>query len=184
MNHRLARRISIAVAVFVLAVVAVMAVRSRSVEREDAAAAPDAADLAMQEIRLQEESAGRQWQLVADQASVFEEEGRTALRNITVRVRDRQRAWTIVGQEGDLYKQTRDFEIRDGVVVTSDDGMRLETSVLRWRNTDRRLWTDAPVRIVQEGTVVQGRGLEVRMSDEVATVQGPVRATFARGSRP
>jgi LPS export ABC transporter protein LptC len=167
----------------VVAVVAVLVVRSRSIPTDTMAAAPAPADLAMQEIRLQEESAGRHWQLVADQASVFEEEGRTALRNITVHVRDRERAWTIVGQEGDLYKQTRDFEIRDGVVVTSDDGMRLETSLLRWRNSDRRLWTDAPVRIVQDGTVVQGRGLEVRMTDEVATVRGPVRATFARGGR-
>jgi LPS export ABC transporter protein LptC len=181
MNQRLAHRILIAVAVFVLAVVTVLIVRSRSVETDTVASAPGPADLAMQEIRLQEESAGRHWQLVADQASVFEEEGRTALRNITVHVRDRQRAWTIVGQEGDLYKQTRDFEIRDAVVVTSDDGLRLETSVLRWRNGDRRLWTDAPVRLSQHGTVVEGQGLEVQMATEVATVRGPVRATFTPG---
>lgn len=184
MNHRLAHRVLlIVVAVFVLAVAGTLITRSRSVHMETTGAAPSSADLAIKEVRLQEESPGRRWQLVADEAAVFEQEGRTALKNITVHVRDRERSWTIVGQEGDLFKQTQDFEIRDQVVVTSDDGVRLETAVLRWHNEDRRLWTDAPVRILREGTVVQGRGLDVRMADDVTTVKGPVRATFTRRSQ-
>jgi LPS export ABC transporter protein LptC len=182
MNYRLAHRILIVVALFIVAVVGMLVVRSRSMRPEIVATAPSSADLAMKEVELQEESAGGRWHLVADEASVFEKEGRTALKNITVRVQDRERAWTIVGQEGDLYKETRDFEIRDRVVVTSDDGLRLETSVLRWENTARRLWTDAPVRIVRDGNVVLGSGLEVKMAEALTTVQGRVRATFARGS--
>jgi LPS export ABC transporter protein LptC len=184
MNHRLAHRILIAVALFVLAVAGMLVIRGRSVRTETATVAPSSADLAIKEVRLQEESPGSRWQLVADEASVFEQEGRTALKNITVSVRDRERSWTIVGQEGDLYKETQNFEIRDHVVVTSDDGLRLETSVLRWQNKARRLWTDAPVRITREGTLVVGRGLDVQMADEVTTVGGPVRATFARGGKP
>ncbi len=68
-------------------------------------------------------------------------------------------------------------------MVTADDGLRLETERLRWQNSDKRLWTDRPVKIVKDGTVVQGRGLSVMMADEVTTVQGPVRATFARGGK-
>jgi LPS export ABC transporter protein LptC len=181
MNHRLAHRILIVVALFIVAVVGTLVVRTRAMRPEVVSTPPSAADMDIKEIRLQEESRGSRWQLIADQASVFEDEGRTALKNITVNVRDRERAWTIVGQEGDLFKETRDFEIRHGVVVTSDDGLRLETAVLRWENDKKRLWTDQPVKIVQDRSVVTGRGLDVMMADEVTTVTGPVRATFTLG---
>ena len=50
---------------------------------------------------LQEQYAGgTSWQLTADQGAVFDRERRTTLRNIRVRVQDRERMWTIVGEEG------------------------------------------------------------------------------------
>ncbi len=49
--------------------------------------------------------------------------------------------------EGDLFHGRNNLEIRGNVVLTSSDGLRLETSVLRWSNEDKRVWTDAPVRI-------------------------------------
>jgi len=97
-----------------------------------------------------------------------------------VNVFERDRAWTIVGDEGDLYEASRNVEIRSNVVLTSSDGMRLETSVLRWQGQERRIWTDVPVRLSREGAVVNGTALEVRMGDEVTTLQGRVRATFTR----
>jgi lipopolysaccharide export system protein LptC len=72
--------------------------------------------------------------------------------------------------------------LRRNVVVTTGDGMRLETSVLRWQEGERRLWTDAPVRIYRENAVIDGTSLDVRMADESTTVQGRVRAIFRRGS--
>jgi hypothetical protein len=35
------------------------------------------------------------------------------------------------------------------------------------------------VRWYQDGTVVDGSGLDVRMAEEATTIQGRVRATFA-----
>jgi LPS export ABC transporter protein LptC len=180
-QRRLAQRILVVVALFVLTVAGMLVARSRSTQPETAQAPQPAAELEMKGIRLEEETRGRRWRLTADQASVFEEQGRTLLRNVNVRVDDRGRVWTIVGREGELVTATRDFEIRDGVVVASDDGIRLETSVLRWRNAEQRLWTDAPVRIVRDQAIVEGQGLEVRMEDDVTTVQGRLRATFHAG---
>ena len=56
-----------------------------------------------------------------------------------------------MGDEGELDHSTNDVEIRRHVVVTSDDGLRLETNVLRWDANERRLWTDAPVQITLRG---------------------------------
>ena len=117
------------------------------------------------------------WQLKADQALVFDGEGRTWLRQVDVKVDERHRWWTIVGEEGDLDRD-KNLEVRRNVVMTSDDGMRLETSVLRWHAGERRLWTDQRVRIVKSGAVIEGSALEVKMTDEATMIKGPVRAVF------
>ena len=106
----------------------------------------------------------------------------TKLRKPVANVYQRDRAWTIVGDEGELDRNTNNVEVRNTVVVTSDDGLRLETNVLRWQADERRLWTDAPVLLSRSGSVVRGTGLEVRMADETATVSGRVRATFVSSS--
>jgi len=69
------------------------------------------------------------------------------------------------------------------VVVTSSDGLRLETAVLRWEAEAKRLWTDAPVKLTRNGSIVLGSGLDVRMAEEATTISGPVRATFEIGRR-
>jgi lipopolysaccharide export system protein LptA len=112
---------------------------------------------------------------------MFDAEGRTALRSIAVDVLDRERSWTIVGEEGDLFQATKNLEIRKNVVLTSSDGVRLETSVLRWQGAEKRLWTDAPVRISRGGTVADGSALEVRMAEEYTTLAGRVHAVFTGG---
>jgi LPS export ABC transporter protein LptC len=180
---RLARRILAVVVLFVLVVAGILVVRGRDVRTEAVGPKPSAADLSINEVDLREETAGGgYWQLTADQAAVFNEEGRTVLHKVTVQVKDGERIWTIVGEEGDFFKETRNLELRRNVVVTSGDGMRLETSVLRWQEGERRLWTDAPVRIYRDNAVIDGTALDVRMADESTTVQGRVRAIFRRGS--
>jgi LPS export ABC transporter protein LptC len=180
--HRLAQRILAVVAVFVLIVTGMLIARSRTARTESSGPQPSAADLAIKDVQLQEESSrGSRWQLRADQASVFEQEGRTALRKVTVLVHDRDTVWTIVGDEGDFFKESRNLEVRRNVVLTSQDGLRLETTVLRWTDNKRLLWTDVPVRITRAGAVIDGSALDVHIDQEATTVKGRVRATFTEG---
>lgn len=167
------------VIVFVLVVAGILVTRSRTLRTESPDPAPSNADLSIKEVELHEESpGGSRWHLTADQASVFDAQGRTALRGVRVRVQGRDRVWTIQGEEGDFYRQTQNLEIRNNVVMTSGDGFRLETSVLRWLGAERRLWTDAPVRIHRHGVVIDGSALDVLTREETTTVSGRVRAVF------
>jgi len=105
--QRVASRILIVVAAFVIIVTGVLVMKSRNVRTEASGPATSAADLSIKEVELQEESAGgSRWRLVADQAQVFDQEGRTALRKVTVYVNDKEKNWTIVGDEGDLFKES------------------------------------------------------------------------------
>jgi LPS export ABC transporter protein LptC len=174
------------VALFIAAVTGTLVIRSRSARVEPAGPTTSSADLRIKEAELEEESGGVRWRLKAEQALVFEEEGRTALKRLSVTMIERDRTWTIVGEEGDLFQRTSNVEIRRNVVLTSSDGLRLETSVLRWQGAEQRLWTDVPVRMSRDGAVIDGTALDVRMGDETTTMTGHVRATFAKrpgGSR-
>jgi len=175
--QRLASRILIVVAVFIVAVTGILIARTRSVRVEPVGANPSKADLSIKEVQLEEDSGSVRWQLKADQALVYEDEGRTWLRQVNVKVDERDRSWTIVGEEGDLDR-AKNLEIRRNVVLTSNDGLRLETAVLRWDAGDKRLWTDSPVRIVRSGTVIEGTALEAKLSEEATTIKGRVRAVF------
>ena len=179
--RNLARVIFAVVALFVVAVTVTLVAKSRSAGVEPIGPALTTADLQVKEVDLEEEAKGVRWRLKAEQALIYDKEGVTQLRKLVANVYQRERAWTIMGDEGELDRSTNNVEVRRNVVVTSDDGLRLETSVLRWDASERRLWTDAPVLLSRRGSVVRGTGLDVRMADETATVTGPVRATFALG---
>jgi LPS export ABC transporter protein LptC len=182
--RNLARGILAIVVLFVVLVAGTLIVKSRTSRMESVDASPaSTADLRIKEVDLEEETRGVRWRLKAEQALMYEKEGRTTLRNLAVQVFQKDRSWTIVGEEGDLHQQTRNVEVRGGVVLTSSDGMRLETTVMRWDAADKRMWTDAPVTLSRDGSVVKGTGLQVLMDEEATTVSGRVHATFVARAR-
>ena len=181
--HTLARVILAVVAVFVVVVTATLVIKSRTARVEPLGPSPTNADLQIKEVDLEEEGQGVRWRLKADQALMYNAAGITKLQKVNASVYQRDRTWTIVGDEGELDRKTNNVEVRQNVVVTSDDGQRLETSVLRWDAERKRLWTDAPVTLSKSGSVVRGTALDVLMAEEATTVGGRVHATFVTGKR-
>src|SRR5207249_10685774 len=111
----LARAILVVVAVFVVAVGTTLVVRSRTARVEPSGPPPTSAELRIKEVDLEEVTKGVRWQLRAEQALVYEQEGRTNLRNLTVRVFHKDRSWTILGEEGDIDQKSKNVEARKNV---------------------------------------------------------------------
>ena len=132
------------------------------------------------EYDIQEDAKGGsyRWSLDAEQAESFPGTGKTVLRKVTIGVDEPGRRWKVTSDEGDLMQDTRNVELRGKVVLVSSEGLRVETSVLRWNNAEGRAWTDQPVTIYKGGGVVKGTGFEVRPSEEITLVHGRVTATF------
>src|SRR5262249_10254043 len=132
--HRLAHAILAVVVVFVLVVAATLYGRTRNREVEAIGPVPVKADLNVKEVRIGEEAGKVRWRLTAEQALIYDEkgDGRTELRRVNVEVDEPDRSWTIVGDEGQYLAKEKKIELRGNVVVTSSDGLRLETDVLRW----------------------------------------------------
>jgi len=182
---QLSRGILIGVALFLVIVVGLLFARGRGVKSEPTETLAGGADYRIKEVHLREESdRGAKWQLDADYAEVYEEQGRTFMRNVKMSVEEPMRTWTVTGDEGDLSQATKDVELRGNVVLIRSDGLRLETARLRWRGDQQRAWTDDPVTLFQNGTVVHGQGLEVRLAEEATSIKGRVRATFAKPPPP
>ena len=103
--------------VFILAVAGTLIAKSRMPPAETAGSVASSADLRIKEAQIEEVTGGVRWRLKAEQALIFEAEGRTALRAIAVDVFERDRSWTIVGEEGDLFQATKNLEIATSRVV-------------------------------------------------------------------
>jgi len=170
------------VALFLSAVVGVLVAKSRGPKPvEPPEPVQTKADYRIKEVHLQEEDRrGARWQLDADYGEVFEDQGKTVMKMVTIRINEPTRAWTVTGDEGDLLRDTKDVELRGHVVVESSDGLRIETTRLNWTANQQRAWTNDPVTIRRSGVVVRGQGFESRVNDEATTVKGRVRATINR----
>src|SRR5262249_52030024 len=121
--RNLARVIFAVVALFVVAVTVTLVVRSRSARVEPIGPARSTADLGGEDGDRGEEGKGVRWRLKAGRALIYDEAGVTKLRKPVANVYQRDRAWTIVGDEGELDRNTNNVEVRNNVVVTSDDGL-------------------------------------------------------------
>src|SRR5207249_2749853 len=84
------------------------------------------------------------WQLDAEYGEIFEEQGKTVMKKVIIRINEPARAWTVSGDEGELLRDTKDVELRGHVVVVSSDGLRMETTRLNWAAKEQRVWTDEP----------------------------------------
>jgi LPS export ABC transporter protein LptC len=180
--RRLSVGILVVVAAFVGLVTSILVARSRTVEVEPPVSVTSKADYQIKEVRLEERSGSVRWRLRADQAEVYEQDGRTGLRAPVVDVYETNGSWRVSGDEGIVRQRTKDLELRKNVIVLGDEGLRLETSVLRWEAAAKRLWTDAPVTITRPGTMVRGSGIEIYFDEDRALVRGRVHASFSRRS--
>lgn len=183
---RAAAGIALGLILFVTVVVGVLIVRGHRASAPRQEAVSSQADQEIKEIHIQEDAKGGayRWSLDAERAESFPGTGKTLLRNVTIGVEESGRRWKVTSDEGDLAQETRDVELRGRVVLVSSEGLRLETTVLRWSNAEERAWTDQPVTIYRSGGVVKGTGLEARPNEEVTLVRGRVTATFGGAEAP
>jgi LPS export ABC transporter protein LptC len=177
---RLAAGIALGVILFVTVVIGVLIVRGHRAPAPPQEVASSQADQKIKEIHIQEDAKGGsyRWSLDAEQAESFPGTGRTLLRKVVIGVDDGDRQWKVTSDEGDLIQETKDVELRGKVVLVSSEGLRVETTVLRWNNGEGRAWTDQPVTIYKGAGVVKGTGLEARPHEEITLVRGRVTATF------
>src|SRR5262245_22701336 len=109
-RHRLATGILGIVGAFVLLVACTLFAKSRTAPVEPVEPAASNADLRIKEAKIEEDTGGVRWRLTADQVLIFDAEGRTALRNISIQVFERDRTWNITAKGAARFRPPRNFE--------------------------------------------------------------------------
>ena len=177
------------VVVFLSVVVGVLVHRARVPRALTTEPVASSADYRLKQVHLQEQGRdGSRWQLDAEYSETFEEQNKTTMKKVTVKVDQpskgdqASRSWTVTGDEGDLNQETKNVELRGNVILISSDGLRLETDRLRWDAEAQRAWTEDPVVIYRAGAVVHGTGFESKVAEEISSIKGRVRATFKKGT--
>jgi LPS export ABC transporter protein LptC len=143
---------------------------------------PRAANLPSQEVtdfELRESDTGRpEWILVSKYAATYSGRGLIVARDVVIDFYDTagEKYSRLTAREGTVMQPQNDMEARGKVVVTTTDGVRIETESLRFLNRQRRIVSDEFVRLERNGDVVTGIGFESDPSLEHFSIKREVRA--------
>src|SRR2546430_17009317 len=122
--RRLAGLILGVVAVFAVVVAATLVAKSRTARVEVTGPATSSADLHIKEVELEEVSGGVRWRLKAEQAPVFEPQGRTAPRKIPGNGFQRGPPGPMGGEKGGPFQAPGNVGTRRNGALTSSTGVR------------------------------------------------------------
>lgn len=164
-------------------ILAAVVVRNyRGPASEDVVAAlPRNVDLSLREIHYTETREGvRRWTLIADSAAHSAGAGITRIENVRMTFYDLQGAGdlTLDAREGTLTTATREVEVSGEVVVHSPRGYTLYTDRLQYAEAERRIRTEAPVRIVSQAMEVTGRGMHLDVEKHTFVLLADVKARW------
>ena len=139
-------------------------------------------ELPSQEVRnfsLEESDTGTpEWILTSRYAATYDRRGAILARGVAIDFFDSKGAKYshLTAKEGEIKRPSNDMEARGNVVVTTTDGVRIQTESLRYLNHERKIVSDAFVRLERKGDVVTGIGFESDPSLEHFTIKKEVKA--------
>ncbi len=139
-------------------------------------------ELPSQEVRdfsLEESDTGTpEWILRSRYAATYDARGVIVARGVAIDFFDTKGAKYshLTAKEGEIKRPSNDMEARGNVVVTTTDGVKIQTESLRFLNHERRIVSDAYVRLERRGDVVTGIGFESDPSLEHFVLKHEVKA--------
>ena len=120
-----------------------------------------------------------EWELEADSATRFKGEDITVFDTVKMIFYPEDGSpYTFTGKKGRYSEKTGEIELSgDVVVVSSEDGYKLKTDVLRYLSDSGKVTTDSPVEIRFEdmGMKITGVGLVIEIKDGRFSVLKDVR---------
>lgn len=131
----------------------------------------------------------RRAHIVADTAFNIEDESIIDLRDMEVTFFDSDGNVTsiLTAEEGTYHLDSGNMTARENVVVLSpDEGRRLETSVLNYNRSQDRIWSEETTRMFEpDGTIVEGTAFESDASmDNIELTSARFVQPGEAGARP
>jgi LPS export ABC transporter protein LptC len=137
------------------------------------------ADIRVHNMRLAEQHGPEpSWRVFARQAMFFEAGQFARVQQIKAELLRNTTVIRLTAARGLLRSDTGDMTVEGQVSLEQQNGLVIETDSLRWRASDRLLYTDAPVVLHGLSASVAGQGLRSRVDQQRLTIPHKVKASF------
>ena len=128
-------------------------------------------------------SGEKKWELRAEEGCFRDGTQKLILKAVSLRLDPARRpSFTIKGNEGDYCRETGRIVLKGEVIGRSDDGYRIETSLLAFSEGEERVETDRAIRIAGPFFHVKGDGLVIDLQRKTFSVKGNVCTTLDYGA--
>lgn len=143
----------------------------------------DGASMRMETIRLVEDKQGRKtWELEAKSIHQYQDENVMMLKEVRVTFYGKDgRSFVLSGNEGKVYQNSKNIELKGDVVLTSSDGYWLRTQSVAYHHQQKKATTSDPVEIEGEQIRLEGKGMEVDMEAQTFKILHQVKTRWKGG---
>lgn len=143
----------------------------------------DRADAGMEQFIFRQTKDGAlQWEVKAQQASLYEDRNEALLKTVQVAMLgSRGKELTVHGEEAQLNTLTKDFTLSNrssDIAVRFESGYVVYTNHLHWSDKSQELSTRDPVSIEGNGLRITGQGLKGKLDQEEFQVLDNVHVDF------
>jgi len=174
--------IIVAIVTVSLAVTAIFAIGlRRAPEKALIKIMSDRVDLQVRNVHYTEVGdSGMKWEITADAARYRKKENLALFEKVQVRLIMKDgRIFVMKGDRGVLNTLSRDVEIEGNVGIVSENGDRISTDRLLYRDVGKRIETDRPVMMESRSVRISGVGMILTLDEKKVTLLSQVRANSA-----
>jgi LPS export ABC transporter protein LptC len=143
------------------------------------------ATLRGEKIRLVEDKQGRKtWEMEAKSIQHYQDQNMMMLEDVKVIFYSKDgRSFTVSGNQGKFYQDSKDMELVGDVILSSSDGYRLKTHSVSYRDSEKKVRTSDPVEIEGELIRLVGTGMLVDMEAKTFKILSQVKTQWKGGGK-
>jgi len=142
---------------------------------------PSGVDVALQDIHYSHTEGGvERWRLVAGRIERLSAENVTAVRDLELIFFDDKgiEQGLLKARNGQVNADFSVIEVHDQVEIVGPGGYTLRTDHLTYRQQDRSIRTDAPVKLTTDKLALEGVGMHLDLKTQSLRILDRVRATI------
>lgn len=142
---------------------------------------PSGVDVALQDIRYSHTEGGQErWRLIAGRIERRSAENVTAVKDLEFTFFDEQGnvQALLKARNGEVNADYSVVEVYDHVEIVSQDGYTLQTERLTYRQDDRSISSNEPVKLTSDRLTLEGVGMQLDLNRRTLRILHRVRATM------
>lgn len=124
-----------------------------------------------------EKSGKKKWEVQGKSADIMSEV--VNLTDVTAKAYGDEIDMTLTADKGSFNRTTNDAHFESNVVVSGNNGTKMTTDALDWKNAEQKVITDRPVEMKSEIKDVQGDGTETKIPTTI-TCDGPMEINYGK----